>query len=244
MPLVNLSDIAAAVQPSATNRRTPVAGNTPSAPRDPNTYSSELMRGPYGGALSDGDRFPTILTSDLWIREGKYLQLHAGPASANWSVGIRAGDEETQGGSARFASPRAGHHGQKVWMGHPHVNYQFQSGNILPVIGGGGVLLPAGLGDFYHFLALLNQPPLLPEGENEGAHNYVWIFHTSLMFPDLLLKGYFEPGGTSWPEEAEGFAEVKWDGSFIVHDASPDIFNPKEMALTYVETMARAVRQF
>ena len=204
------------------------------------------MRLPYGGNQQGEERFPFVLTSDLWIKQGKYLQLHAGPKMAGWSLPIRAGEDEIKSGHARFASPRrSGKNHAATWLGEPKVSFQFQSGNILPIPTSFGTLrAPHGLVDFYHFLDLMNQPPILPEGEKEGAHNYVWVFYTSLIFPNLLLKGYLDPAGTSWSDEAEGGAEVNWDGTLTVHESSPNIFSPEEMIRTYESTMLNAVRQF
>jgi hypothetical protein len=120
-----------------------------------------------------------------------------------------------------------------------------QSGNILPIpTAYQTVKVPHGLSDFYYFLDLMNQPPLVPSGDREGAHNYVWVFFSSNAFPDLLLKGYLDPQGTSWSEEAEGSPELNWETSLLVHESSPDIFNPAEMVQSYEASMLDSVRQF
>lgn len=258
MPLSSLSDVTVALQlsESGARNRGGATAATANAAEDPNFFDrfaqrsanyadGESMRLPYAGNTKGEGRFPFVLTSDLWIQEGKYLQLHAGPKAAAWSLPIRAGEEEVKSGHARFASPRrTGHGNNATWLGEPRVTFSFQSGNILPIpTQFGTVKAPHGLVDFHYFIDLMNQPPIIPTGPKEGAHNYVWVFHTSLMFPDLLIKGYIDPQGINWTEDAEAGAEVMWDASFIVHESSPNIFSPEEMIRTYESTMLN-IRQF
>lgn len=101
---------------------------------------------------------------------------------------------------------------------------------------------PYGLQDFYYFLELINQDPLIPAatpsgtrtGDREGTHNYVWIFYTSLQFPKITLKGYFEPDGVSWQDAAETPTSFVWSANFSVYDSSPELWNAKDMVNNYV----------
>ena len=247
MPLASLSDVSLILNGGAST--TPVQQEPDFFDRfrqtSANYADGESMRLPYAGNQKGEARYPFILTSDWWIQQEKYLQLHAGPKSAAWSIPIRAGEEEVKSGHARFASPRrTGHNGTATYLGEPRVNLSFQSGNILPIpTQFGTVKMAHGLVDFHYFLDLINQPPIIPDGAKAGAHNYVWIFYTSLMFPDLLLKGYIDPQGISFTEDAEQGAEVQWDASILVHESSPNIFSPSEMITTYENTMQN-IRQF
>lgn len=199
------------------------------------------MRGAYAGGLRD-TRVGFVLTSDQWIQEGKALALHAGPASADWTLGLRAADEEIKAGHARYAQSRtssfSGAKGADTFFDFPKVGFQFQAGNILPIKAfGNEVILPYGLEDFYLFFELLNQPPILANGKKEGSHNYVWIFYTSLQIPQVTLKGYFDPEGISWEDSAEE-ATVRWTASFMVHEMSPALWERSQMHRAYADFMA------
>ena len=195
------------------------------------------MRGAYAGGLRD-TRVGFVLTSDQWIQEDKALALHAGPASADWNLGLRAADEEIKAGHARYAQSRTAGVGANTFFDFPKVGFQFQAGNILPIRAfGKEAILPYGLEDFYLFFELLNQPPILANGQKEGSHNYVWIFYTSLQIPQVTLKGYFDPEGISWEDSAEE-ATVRWAASFMVHEMSPALWERSEMYSAYADFMA------
>lgn len=210
----------------------------------------ERMRKPYAGGLQQ-ERVGFVLTSDLWRENNKALALHAGPSSVEWSLALRAQDEEIKGGHARYAQARNAHahgaHGGEdlTWFDLPRVSFQFQAGNLMPIPGiQNEVGIPYGLQDFYLFLELLNQPPLLPSGQNEGKHNYVWVFYTSLQFPQVVLRGYFEPEGVSWSDNADEPTDLKWSASFVVHQMSPNIWDSGEVFNAYKEFMRDAVTFF
>lgn len=205
------------------------------------TVDAIKMRGAYAGGLQD-TRVGFVLTSDQWIQEGKALALHAGPASAEWSVSLRAADEEIKAGHARYAQPRNYVSGNKntggnTYFDFPRVTFQFQAGNILPIKGfNNEAIIPYGLQDFYLFFELLNQPPILATGAREGAHNLVWIFYTSLQFPQVTLKGYFDPEGVNWEDGTEE-ATIRWTSNFTVYDMSPSFWESTELIDSYNEFM-------
>lgn len=200
------------------------------------------MRGAYAGGLQD-TRVGFVLTSDQWIQEGRALALHAGPASAEWSLALRASDEEIKAGHARYAQPRNyvtnKNPNGNTYFDFPKVNFQFQAGNILPIKGfNNEAIVPYGLEDFYLFFELLNQAPILATGSKEGAHNFVWIFYTSLQLPQVTLKGYFDPEGLSWEDGTEE-ATVRWTSSFLVYDMSPSFWEPTELLKAYNDFMSQ-----
>lgn len=198
------------------------------------------MRQAYGGHLDGDSRVGFILTSDLWREQGVALALHAGPASASWSLALRAADEEIKAGHARYAMSRTVHTSRgsgQTFFDFPKVSFQFQAGNLLPINGyQNEVVLPYGLEDFYRFFSLMNQPPMIPSGANEGKHNYVWIFYTSLQLPQATLKGYFDPQGISW-EDTPDEATVRWNADFLVHDMSPGLWEVNELYSAYTDFM-------
>lgn len=210
----------------------------------------ERMRQPYAGGLRT-DRVAFVLTSDLWSLQNRALALHAGPMAADWSLALRAADEENKAGHARYAQARNSHgHGTQggedlTWFDFPRVSFQFQAGNMIPIqTFQNEVNLPFGLQDFYLFLDLLNQPPILPEGVNEGKHNYTWVFYTSLQFPQITLRGYFEPEGVSWNDSADAPTLLNWNASFIVHEMSPNLWDTDELFNAYKEFMRDSITFF
>ena len=212
----------------------------------------ERMRKPYGGGLFT-ERTGFVLTSDQWRQENKALALHAGPNAVDWSLALRASDEENKAGHARYAQARTfGHHGtgdNQTWFDFPKVSFTFQAGNMMPIQKfGNEVGLPFGLRDFYAFFDLLNQPPILAksgqDGSKEGAHNYVWVFYTSLQLPQVVLRGYFEPDGVSWNDNAEDPTMLNWTASMVVHEMSPNLWEHDELVNSYKEFMRETTTFF
>ena len=200
----------------------------------PSLDDRNKMRAPFGGvAPKSGARRGFILTSEIWERETnppKMLELHAGPAEAQWTLPVRASEEEIQSGHARyFAARRAG--ANPAYVDTPSVQFQFQSGNILPMKDKEGTtnVIPFGLQDFYAFNSLLNQPALTSTGD----HNYVKIHYRSLIYPDMVLFGYFAPEGISWSDSAESPAGFTWSATFKVHESSIDLFNLDSLSTSY-----------
>lgn len=213
------------------------ASASPSQPMDPNAFAAEQQRAAYAGNLNGRERVGFILTSDLWIEQNTVLALHAGPSSANWSLALRAAEEENQSGHARYAMARKVGIGAKntVYFDVPRIDFTFQTGNILPIpfVEGPGGKMPHGLEDFYYFKSLLNQPPLIPSGSNEGKHNFTWVFYRSLMYPDMTLKGYFDPQGIAWADSTDSPAGFTWTATFIAHETDPALWDPDELASKY-----------
>ncbi len=214
-------------------------------------------RKPYGGSLGGDTRIGFVLTSDLWRREGtdRAILLHAGPASASWTLALRASEEDTKGGRSRHAQARGttpnfgnvnnAYLRTQTFWDFPRVNFEFQSGNIMPIpLLLDEVAIPHGLDDFYLFLDLLNQPPLMPDGDDEGKHNYVWIFYTSLQFPQIVLKGYFDPGGVSWQDTSEDASRFTWSADFVVHESSPNLWERDELKTSYENFMKANAKVF
>ena len=248
MPLFTTNDVNLALRRTSTTQQGDEAAGPANGRR---LFDAESMRQPYGGAAPVEWR-PTALTSDLWMLEGKYLQLHGGIQNASWQVGIRAGEEEIKSGHARFATPRRTHGNGSTFLSEPVVNFTFQSGNLLPIPKvGPDVGIPYGLTDFYYFLELLNQPPIIPrlpqldpEGAREGGHNYVWVYYQSLIFPEIVLRGYMQSDGTAWSDEAESPTEFTWTASMVVHESTPELFHADELVGKYEEVLRGGVRQF
>jgi hypothetical protein len=89
------------------------------------------------------------------------------------------------------------------------------------------------LSDFYQFLELVNQPPLIPSGLREGKHNYLHVYYSSRQFPNLLLKGFIEPEGVTWTDSADAPNSFTWSASMAVYDATPAPWNASETTVAY-----------
>jgi hypothetical protein len=214
------------------------------------------MRASYGGNLSGNDRFGFVITSDQWRTEaggGRAIALHAGPNEVQWSLPLRAQEEENKAGHARYAQARhvAGSGGRstqasQTFFDFPRADFQFQTGNIMPIPSALGLeqLVPYGLEDFYLFMELLNQPPLIATGPDEGKHNYIWIFYTSLQLPQVVMKGYFDPQGISWSDSSESASAFTWSASFTVHEMTPNLWDRSELVDAYEIFMKDNVKMF
>lgn len=214
---------------------------------------SRRQRNPYAGISGNDARVGFVLTSDYWRSEaggGRALILHAGPSAVSWSLPLRAQNDENKAGHARYAQSRTSTQGGSqdttpTWFDFARLNLQFQAGNLLPIQGfENEVTVPYGLQDFYLFMELLNQPPLIPSGVDEGKHNYTWIFYTSLQFPQMTLRGYFEPDGVSWEDTAEAPTTLNWSASFLAHEMTPNPWETQEMYAAYTDFMRATVRLF
>lgn len=224
-------------------RKDLIAGDTP---------DRQDMRRPYGGVTGSSARAGFVLTSDLWQQEGRAIELHAGPSAVSWSLPLRAQNEENKSGHARYAQARTAFYGtgeganpRPTWFDFPRLSISFQAGNIIPIYGlDNEVTVPYGLQDFYLFMELLNQPPLIPSGSKEGAHNYTWIFYTSLQFPQMTLKGYFEPDGVSWEDSAADPTTLNWSATFLAHSMTPNPWEEDELSSAYRDFMRNTVKVF
>lgn len=209
-------------------------GARPAARAVSNTSRSQ--RSPYGGGLRQ-NRGGFVLTSDLWIADDNALALHAGPSEVSWSLPLRASTEDIKSGRAHYTQARSvGAGSATTYFDLPTAQFTFQSGNILPIPPEGdesNAQLPYGLLDFYYFLELVNQPPLIPSGPNEGAHNYLWVFYSSLQFPNLVLRGYIEPDGVTWPDSAESPNSFTWSATMAVYDSTPELWSVPDLADAY-----------
>ena len=232
-------------------------GLQPGASQSRASFISATMRGPYANSLGK-ERRGFVLTSDLWISQNKALMLHAGPSEVAWTLGLRASTEDIKDGRAHYMQSRSSAAG-RTYFNLPTAAFTFQTGNILPipisvtagtsgpanpvqdpqtgkvVEGPQAVAIPYGLQDFYYFMDLVNQDPLIPSGPNEGAHNYLWVFYTSRQFPQIVLKGFIEPEGVSWSDSAEAPNSFTWSASMAVYESAPEIWNAGATLQSYTD---------
>lgn len=189
------------------------------------------VRAPYFGSFAEGV-LPTpprwIVTSDQWLQQvgPVALSLNSGPSQAAWSFGLRADEEPNQGGRARYAQARPDPttSGGLTWFDNPKVTLSFQSGNLLPIYTDGGRIakvLPPGLEDYYRFLSLVNQSPVIESGPNQGQKNFLWCFYTSRVYPSMLLKGYVQEVINVTESADPNPNTITWDVALSVWYADP-----------------------
>jgi len=193
----------------------------------------------------------------------RIIQCWINPSQTQWAPTLRAARQKTHGGGVRYTWPRSdkaggGKHKSKnsvYWDVFP-VTFTFQTGNIKPesyvslagasqqvsgsimsrmaaYVGGERVTeeskVPPGLDDFYLFLNLLNEDPML----SNGRDNWAVVMHNSHVFPSIMLKGWWDEGSVSWPENQEDGWGLQWTAILEVHQTTPRIWDVDGLRQVY-----------
>jgi len=169
------------------------------------------------------------------LSNGKaFLQWWVNPSECQWKVGTRTTVEKISGGIVHHEWPQTGMNGTNgAFKGsrydQPMLSFSFQSGIITP--GGYNDILsgvenptaPAdGLGNFFDFLELLDQPDVTAS----GAPNYINILYSSPLFGKrgIWLQGFFTEEGVSWTDSAENPNQItSWGATFMVFNSQPSL---------------------
>jgi len=159
------------------------------------------------------------------------------PSECQWKVGTRTYIEKIHGGAVHHEWPQTGDMGNESFrnsrLDQPMLSISFQSG-IITKGGYSDILdtetdvLPLGLGNFYDFLDMLDQPNMKPTGEP----NYVNLLYISPIFgrSGIYLKGFFTEDGVSWTDTAEDPNQITaWGATFIVHNCRPTLITIQNM---------------
>jgi hypothetical protein len=76
--------------------------------------------------------------------------------------------------------------------------------------------------DYYDFFEMLDEPKILAN----GRPNFVNIIYHSLLYPVILLRGFFEPAtGLTVSEDSRNPAGVTWQGTFRVRETNPPFYD-------------------
>lgn len=197
-------------------------------------------------------RVSTLVTSTRALEENDangIIKCWVNPSEMNWTLPQRGALQKVRGGTIRYLWRNRE---RKTFFDEFKVTISFASGNILPQERvsayalsdnfdeifyesssrmktatfaaadkeGGAAVTPPGLDNLYQFFSLLDEDPLTKTGRD----NLHLIFHTSAVFPAILLKGYFDPAaGVTFTESAEGAWEVKWSAPFEILHTTPKI---------------------
>lgn len=162
------------------------------------------------------------------------IEFWINPSECQWSINYRTSIEQIQGGVVHHEWWSTG-----GWSGQTSdkvkqviLNLTFQSGNIIPKgytdTSEGQVSedIPVGLGNFYDFLEILNQPA----EQKDGSPNYVHIIYTSPIFARFNLKGFFSSEGVQWSDQAESPSMINnWGASFVVFGSHPAINDANQL---------------
>lgn len=209
-------------------------------------------RGPYRQGI------PLIMTTESFAAQGRFIIFWAGPKSVQWNFPMRAAQQQTRSGTI-YHTWRNG--SRSTFFDEPQVTFTLQAGNIMPVrlqnrteagghrlnqlgspflVSGDGagagprpaqevIALPAGLFDFYEFFDLLNEEKILPD----GRPNFVLIAYHSLVYPEIFLRGFFNPEGIQFSEDAQNPAELTWTATFKVRSTSPPFHNSSALLASW-----------
>ena len=181
----------------------------------------------------------------LMFREGtssQILEFWVNPSECQWRVGTRTTIEKIQGGAVHHEWPQTGVGSQPggILLDQPVLSLSFQSGSLLPEAtnetSGTRKIIPPGIGNFYDFLSILNQPNIL-----QGKPNYVNIAYYSSIMPEILLQGHFTEEGISWTDTADSPGQImSWGASFMVFKSDPPLYDKKRMMDVFTSMFSRS----
>jgi hypothetical protein len=145
------------------------------------------------------------------------------PSQIQWRLPRREAFQQVMAGNVRYSwRRRARDKNRGTYYSTFPVDITFQTGNIYTHAEGEfGGDVPPGLDDFYLFLQLLNEPRLLENGQE----NWHIIVHNSPIFPSIMLKGWFNPDGVSWPEQSESGYGIQWTSQMEVTSTIPKLWD-------------------
>lgn len=207
--------------------------------RAPETYGSTKMgfgdsRGPY---RYNGT--PMIITTENLAAQDRYLVFWSGPSNTQWSFPMRAAQQQTRSGTVLHTWRNSS---RQTFFDEPTVTFTFQAGNIMPVRvaqgtpaeGGSKVIseaisLPPGLLDFYDFFEILNQPKIL----SDGRPNFVFIAYHSLVYPEIFMRGFFNPEGLQFTEDSQNPANLSWSAGFKIRSTEPPFWNSHQLIASW-----------
>lgn len=170
---------------------------------------------------ANSTRLPWVLTCQSWLDQDpqKIIFFNVNPNSVNWNMPLRASVVNQRMGKVIhiWRNKIRG-----TYFDEYKLNITFQSGSVLTVkdYKTKDIKIAQGLTNFYTFLELMDEPKIL----DSGKINTVYLTYRSQLFPDLLLKGFFDPQSLSFTDNTSTSAMVdSWSSTFIVMDSFPKI---------------------
>lgn len=163
-----------------------------------------------------------------------HMQWWVNPSECQWKIATRTTIEKISGGIVHHEWPQTGMYGSNSSFttsrfDQPLLSFTFQSGIITP--GGYNDIMsgvansdapPPGLGNFFDFLELLDQPDVT----ESGAPNYINLIYVTPIFGNrgIWLQGFFTEEGVSWTDSAENPNQISsWGASFMILNSQPSL---------------------
>lgn len=158
----------------------------------------------------------------------QFMEFWVNPSECTWKVATRTVIEKMMGGAVHHQAPLY------TRFDMPVLSISFQSGNIRPnaysedspfiaAAKGTWAEIPPGIGNFYRFLHLINEPNITTNTSNP---NYINILYVSPLYKQkgLWLKGFFDENGVSWTDNAENPGMImNWTANFVVFQSDPPL---------------------
>jgi hypothetical protein len=246
MPIINLQSDGESLLQAAGTAVVPGIAVTRGT-EDPSIQQRQAYAGAFRGDTGNTAPRSTVTTKYNLLSAGTGIALHGGISNATWTLPLRASEDSVMGGKVRYAAPRVGFNAtssQTVgasnaspFFDNPVIGLTFNSGNISPMYDkSDNKIMAYGLQDFYAFLELVNQPPVIGgpnAGENSGLPNYFILYYQSRAFPSLTLRGFIDPAGIAFAEDAENQNQVSWTCQMTVWEMTPNIWDSGAMTDMY-----------
>jgi hypothetical protein len=195
----------------------------------------------YRGNKQANQYVPMILTTDFQVSRGdsgQHLLFWSGPQNTTWSFQQRGVIQQTRTGHiAHYWRDDK----RSTFFDDPSVTFTFQTGNIMPLrtLSGTGALtaLPPGLLDYYDFFTFLDEPKIL----SDGRPNFINIVYHSMLYPTILLRGFFEPDSViTVTEDASRPASVSWSATFRIRSSDPPLTSGKQLQSAWLSNTPSA----
>jgi hypothetical protein len=153
------------------------------------------------------------------------LLFWAGPKSITWKFNQRGTIQQSRSG---HISHYWRDDSRDTFFDNPSIEFTFQTGNLIPISDANKTIptLPPGLVDYYDFFSILDEQKIL----SNGKPNHVIITYQTLLYPNIVLKGFFEPGVTiSVNESAAKPASIEWNATFRVSSTDPKFSSSEDL---------------
>ena len=160
----------------------------------------------------------------------QFMEFWVNPSECSWKVATRTTIDKIMGGAVHHQAPLYSRYDMPV------LTISFQSGNIVPnaysdsndsplvaASKGNWVEIPPGIGNFYRFLHLVDEPNITT---NTSEPNYINILYVSPLYKQkgLWLQGFFDESGINWTDSADSPGMImNWTANFIVFQSSPEL---------------------
>jgi hypothetical protein len=166
--------------------------------------------------------------------------LHINPSEVSIQQSIRGVESKNKSGTVLYTWRDRK---RKTFFDEPVVQFTFHSGNIAPFSYIGDLKkkktleaadyntqpIARGLANYYRFLELLDDRKILPD----GRPNFVYITHSSRVYPKLTLVGFFHVDGVNVQESANEPNQISWQASFTCRFTYPQLSDSRALMEVY-----------